>query len=281
MRIRKLQMVRECVEMEEYSGIFDSHAHYNDARFAETGGADAWFEKLNACGVSAIVNAGTNLETSRESIRFAERYPFVYATAGIHPEDCVFYDNRERVLAELETLLIHEKVVALGEIGLDYHYEEISKDLQQEWFEAQMQLAQTYRLPVVIHDREAHGKCLETVRKFKGVRGVFHSFSGSAEMAKELVELGYYVSFSGSLTFKNATNVCRAAYTVPIDRLLVETDAPYLAPVPFRGQLNHSGRISCVLEKLSEIRGIPENELRRITYENACCFFGLNKDNKR
>jgi len=236
--------------------------------------------------VSRILNVGTNNATSRLAVAQAANYEGMYAAVGIHPEDCHYVKDTDAALCELETLLGDEKtrrqnkIVALGEIGLDYHWEfygDIPMDKEKEayFFDAQMELAKRHALPVIIHDREAHGDCFETVLKYPKVKGVFHSYSGSAEMATELVKRGWYISFSGTLTFKNASQVRRAALAVPKDRLLIETDAPYLAPHPLRGSMNHSGLLSYVLETLGELWNCSLEEAARATYENASRLFGL------
>lgn len=272
----------------EIDGIFDSHAHYFDRRFAAEypGGADALLQEILPHPVSRIINVGTNPDNSRAAIAQAARYPGMFAAVGIHPEDCHTLTDPEAALADLRGLLgdaesrRRDKIVALGEIGLDYHYEnygEIPLDRAKEmsFFEAQLEMAEELELPVVIHDREAHGDCFEAVLRHPAVRGVFHSYSGSAEMAHELVRRGWYLSFSGTLTFKNATRVREAARAVPRDRLLVETDAPYLAPHPKRGSLNHSGLLVYTLGALAEIWGCTAQEAARITSENAENLFGI------
>ncbi len=258
--------------------IFDTHAHYFDARFeAAEGGSAAILSSIMPDPVAYIVNIGTNCENSRLAIAQAARYAGMFATAGIHPEDCHFISDPDAALAVLCTLLDERKankLVALGEIGLDYHWQQygdipMDKQKQAYFFEAQMQLARRYDLPVVIHDREAHGDCFETVLRHPEVRGVFHSYSGSADMARELVRRGWYISFSGTLTFKNANRVREAALAVPRDRLLIETDAPYLAPHPLRGSLNHSGNLIYTLKTLAELWGCDAEEAAEITLENA------------
>lgn len=272
----------------EPDGIFDSHAHYFDRRFeAEVpGGADAILQAILPQPVTHIVNVGTDLQNSRAAVAQAARYPGMFAAVGIHPEDCHYLPDSDAALAELCAILgdaesrKRDKIVALGEIGLDYHYEnygEIPLDKRRElaFFEAQLELAEKLELPVIIHDREAHGDCFEAVLRHKNVRGVFHSYSGSAEMARELVRHGWYLSFSGTLTFKNAARVREAAASVPRDRLLIETDAPYLAPHPERGHLNHSGLLVYTLGTLAEIWACTPMEAARKTAENAKKLFGI------
>ncbi len=269
-------------------GIFDSHAHYFDRRFErETeGGAEAILREVMPRPVRTVINVGTNLQNSREAIRQAAEHEGMYASVGIHPEDCHYLGGVEEAMEQLSELLgspesrDERKIVALGEIGLDYHYENygeipMDKEKQMRFFRAQMEIAQYLELPVIIHDREAHGDCFETVLKYPGVRGVFHSYSGSPEMARELVRRGWYISFSGTLTFKNANRVREAALAVPRDRLLIETDAPYLAPHPMRGRLNHSGLLTHTVATLAELWGCEEQEAADQTAKNAeRLFFG-------
>lgn len=269
-------------------GIFDTHAHYFDRRFENEveGGAHAILSEIMPNPVDCIINVGTNCKSSRRAVRQAAEYDGMYAAVGIHPEDCHFITDEDAAMLDLRELLedvksrARDKIVAIGEIGLDYHYENygeipMDKEKQARFFEAQMELAQELGLPVIIHDREAHGDCFETVLRYPKVHGVFHSYSGSAEMARELVRRGWYLSFSGTLTFKNANRVREAAMAVPRDRLLIETDAPYLAPHPHRGKLNHSGLLVHSLDTLAELWSCTPEEAARQTAENAKkLFFG-------
>ena len=267
-------------------GIFDSHAHYFDRRFAdETEGADHILTtEVFGKGVAGVINVGTNNQSNRICIEQAARYPHMYAAVGLHPEDVQFcIGNLEEELSTLRAFLDSEekrqkhKIVALGEIGLDYHMENIDKERQAAFFEAQLALAEELGVPVIIHDREAHGDCFETVLRHPEVRGVFHSYSGSADMARELVRHGWYISFSGTLTFKNANRVREAARAVPRDRLLIETDAPYLAPHPHRGKLNHSGLLVHTVDTLAEIWDCSPEKAAEITAQNAETLFFLNE----
>lgn len=257
--------------------FFDTHAHCDDKRFEAEyeGGTDGVITDCLNDNVSYIINIGTNLDNSQASIDLAEKYENVYAAVGIHPSD-VFYEDPDQAIAKIEELLTHSKVVALGEIGLDYHYEDIPPELQMIYFEKQMMLAEKLNKPVIIHDRDAHGDCLEMIKRFPNVKGVFHSFSGSAEMASELVRLGWYISFSGTVTFKNAKKPKEACVIVPSDRLLIETDAPYLAPTPHRGELNRSSYVSLTAEEIARLRGVSTEEIEKITTENAKRLFGIN-----
>lgn len=260
--------------------LFDSHAHYYDARFCSVeGGADALLTALFATDVCGIVNVGTDLENAVTVIESAARYPQMYAAIGIHPSDGQGYRDIPAAMSELTALLGDaesrraRKIVALGEIGLDYHYPDTDKPHQMAFFEAQLQLAEELDIPVIIHDREAHGDCFDAVCRHPRVRGVFHSYSGSAEMARDLVRRGWYVSFSGVATFKNAPKVREAVAVVPTDRILIETDAPYLAPVPHRGQMNHSGLARYTAEAVAQVKGMSTDELCRITAQNAKALF--------
>ena len=261
---------------------FDSHSHYYDERFIEEceEGVDNLIGTLLSSKASFIVNVGTSPETSRLAVAQATRFKNMYTAIGIHPSDCQYLTvDMEQALSEIRALISDpsSKCVALGEIGLDYHYPDTDKELQLRYFEAQMALADELGLPVVIHDRDAHGDVMDVVRKFPAVHGVFHSFSGSADMAEELVRLGYMISFSGTLTFTNARRPKEAAAALDIKSILIETDCPYLAPHPHRGKLNHSGYLEYTNRTLAEIFGISEEECARITEENARRFFGINE----
>lgn len=250
---------------------FDTHAHYDDARFDPD--RDELINALHRDGVDYILNPGADAESSRKAVGLGERFPFVYAAAGIHPEDAESAGNG--ALSVIEGLLGHEKVRAVGEIGLDYHYPEPDRETQLRCFRAQMALAQKHRLPVIVHDREAHGDCMSVVREFPEVRGVFHCYSGSAEQASELVSLGWSLSFTGSLTFKNARRLPEVASMLPDASIMIETDAPYLAPEPFRGRRNHSGYLQYICRRLAELRGLSLEEAAALTKENGLRFFGI------
>lgn len=259
--------------------LFDSHAHYYDSRFErEAGGTAALLEGLFQTDVCGIINIGTDPENSRIVVEEAAKWQGMYATVGIHPGDGQRLDDIDAALQEIEAMLAgarQNKIVALGEIGLDYHYEDTDKQKQQYFFEKQLEMAEKYKMPVVIHDREAHGDCFDAVCRHPALSGVFHSYSGSAEMARDLVRRGWYISFSGVVTFKNAPKVREAVAAVPLDRILIETDAPYLAPVPYRGKLNHSGYARYTAAAIAEIKGISTDELIRITRENTKKLFDI------
>ena len=258
---------------------FDSHAHYYDERFTEecNEGVESLLDSLFADSVSGIVNVGTSPETCRLAIRQARRYPNMYTAIGIHPSDGQGISDPDAALDEIRALILdpQSKCVALGEIGLDYHYPDTDKAAQAYLFDRQMQMARELSLPVVIHDRDAHGDVMETIHRYPDVRGILHSYSGSAEMVRELLDYDYMISFSGTVTFTNAKKTVLAAAAVPMDRILIETDAPYLAPHPLRGTLNHSGNLAYTNRTVAALHGITEQECARITEENARRFFSL------
>ena len=252
--------------------LFDTHAHYDAEQFDTD--RDEILAAMQENGVGIIVNPGCDIPTSRKAINLAERYDYIYAAIGYHPESCAPYQESE--LATLREMAQHPKVVAIGEIGLDYYWEENPpKELQQEVFRAQLELARELSKPVIVHDREAHADSLAIIREFPEVKGVFHCFSGSAEMAKELVKMGWMISFTGVLTYKNARKAVEAAEAVPIESIMIETDAPYMAPVPHRGKRCDSSLVIHICEKLAEIKGISTEECARITSENGKRFFGI------
>ena len=259
---------------------FDSHAHYYDDRFREEyeGSVDDLIDALLSSSVSHIINVGTSPTTSRLAIEQAKKFTRMYTSVGIHPSDAQYLScDLDTALSDIEGLIRNEesKCLAVGEIGLDYHYPDTNRELQMRYFDAQMTLARELDLPVVIHDRESHEDVIDMIKRHKGVRGVLHSFSGSAEMAKEIVRLGFMVSFSGTVSFKNARRPKEAAAVVPKDMLLIETDAPYLAPHPKRGTLNHSGNLIYTNAALAEAVGISVEECAAITDENARRFFSI------
>ncbi len=265
--------------------IFDTHAHYNDAKFTSLeGGADALLlseeMKNTVCG---IVNVATYSKTSRDVIEQAKKYDFMYAAVGVHPTEIQKYElfDIDAELAKIEDLIDtpqkrkENKIVAIGEIGYDFYWQPYSKELQTEYFDRQLILAEKYGLPVSIHDREAHGDTFEMLIGHKNVRGVIHSCSMSAEMASELARRGWYISFSGTVSFKNAPRVKEACAAIPLDKLLVETDAPYLAPHPYRGQMNTSILMKHTVEAMAQIRGISFDEMAKITSQNAKTIFSI------
>ena len=261
---------------------FDSHAHYYDERFKGDeydGSVDDLIGALLSSEIDGIVNVGTSPDTCRQAIEQAKRFSNMYTALGVHPSDAQALDIPvDHALADIESLIKNpeSKCVALGEIGLDYHWQPVNRELQMKYFEAQMQLAAELDLPVVIHDRESHEDVLEMIKRHKNVRGVLHSFSGSAEMAKEIIKCGYMISFSGTLTFTNARKPREVAAILPHDSVLIETDCPYLAPHPKRGTLNHSGNLIYTNATLAEVFGMSAEECAALTRDNARRFFGLD-----
>lgn len=252
--------------------LFDTHAHYDDERF--DGDRDALLASMPERGVELIVNPGCTVKTSRTAVELAARFAHVYAAVGIHPENC--HDFTPAQIDDLRALAARPKVVAIGEIGLDYYWEQNPpREFQQEVFRDQLALAQESGLPVIVHDRDAHADCLAIVKEFPQVRGVFHCFSGSVEIAQELIKRGWYLGFDGPLTYKNAKKAVEVAKVVPLDRVLLETDSPYMAPVPVRGTRNDSRNVSHIAAKFAEIRGMSTDEIIALTNENGRRFFGI------
>lgn len=245
-------------------GIFDTHAHYYKEDFGED--LDVILADLPSKNVERVLAIGCDLPSSEEEIALSSRYDYIYAAVGIHPENAA--EVPENWETELERLLKRDKVVALGEIGLDYHYPEPPKDIQKTVFIKQLELAKRLDMPVVIHSRDACADTLEILREYKP-RGVLHCFSGSAETAREVVKLGMYVGFTGVLTFKNSKKAWAACEAVPIERLLLETDCPYMAPVPHRGERCDSSMIRFTAAKMGEIKGVSAEEMIKIARENG------------
>ncbi len=252
--------------------IFDTHAHYDSSAFHAD--REAVLAALPEAGVALVVDPGCDLPTSRAALALAEQFPHVYAAVGIHPEDCAGYTDAD--LDALRQLCRHDKAVAVGEIGLDYYWaENPPREFQQQVFRRQLELALELDMPVIIHDREAHGDSLAIVKEYPGLRGVFHCFSGSPEMAAELLKRGWYLGFDGPITYKNAKRAPEVAAMTPLDRILVETDSPYMTPVPFRGKRNDSRYLPYVLEKLAEWKGVTTEEMTDITFANGKRLFGI------
>ena len=253
--------------------LFDTHAHYDDEAFDAD--RDALLTALPDCGVGLVIDPGCDLTSSRRAVELAAAYPHVYAAVGIHPENCGGCTDDD--LAALRPLAQQPKVVAIGEIGLDYYWEENPpREFQQQVFRRQLALARELQLPVIVHDREAHADALSIVREFPDVTGVFHCFSGSPEMAQELLKLGWYLGFDGPVTYKNARRAPEVAAVTPLDRMLIETDSPYMTPVPYRGKRNDSGYVRLVAEKLAEWKGVAPEEMARLTTENGKRLFRIS-----
>ena len=252
--------------------LFDTHAHYDDDWFDAD--RDALLASMPERGVGLIVNPGITVETSRQAIAMAERYGHVYAAVGIHPENC--HDFVPAHIEQLRELARHPKVVAIGEIGLDYYWDtNPPKEFQQQVLRSQMALAAELKLPVIIHDRDAHADTLAIIKEFPGVTGVFHCYSGSVEDARTLVKMGWMLSFNGAATFKNARKAPEVIAEVPLERLMIETDAPYLAPVPHRGKRNDSSLVHLVAEKIAQIKGLTAEEVEKATWDNGKRFFNI------
>ena len=246
--------------------LFDTHAHYGDERF--DGDRDALLASMPERGVELIVNPGCTVKTSRTAVELAARFAHVYAAVGIHPENC--HDFTPAQIDDLRALAARPKVVAIGEIGLDYYWaENPPRELQQDVLRRQMALAQELSLPVIIHDRDAHADTMAIVREFPRVTGVFHCFAGSVEMARELLALGWMLSFNGAITFKNARRAPEVVAAVPLERLMIETDSPYLTPVPHRGELNYPSYVRHTIAKLAEERGTSFERMEALTSANA------------
>ena len=246
--------------------LFDTHAHMDDLAFEED--RSALLRDLPNQQIALLMNPGCSLESSFNAVKLANTYDYIYAAVGSHPDAAD--EVNEDVLEQYRKLCReNEKVKAIGEIGLDYHYEDIPRELQKKAFRAQMALAQEMELPAIVHERDAHEDGMAIVKEFPKVTGVFHCYSGSAEMARQLVELGWYIGFTGVLTFKNARKAVEVAASIPLERIVLETDCPYMAPEPFRGKRNDPGKLYRMAEKLAEIRGVSVEEIHRITVENG------------
>lgn len=248
--------------------IIDSHAHYDDSSFDAD--REEVLRELFSGEICKIVNIGCSVKSSYSSVKLAEEYAGIYAAVGLHPDAADEIDRIE----EIRRLCDNKKVVAVGEIGLDYHYEEHSRDIQKKAFEEQLKLAAELDMPVVIHSRDAWEDTMELLRKYRP-KGVMHCFSGSAEIAREIVEIGMYVGFTGVVTFKNAKKALKALEAVPLDRLLVETDCPYMAPEPNRGKRNYSGYLPYTIAAMAAVKGVSPDEMAEITAENAERLFNI------
>ncbi len=250
--------------------FFDSHAHYNDEQFDND--RDELIEKMYKEGITKIIVAGSNVDTSKEAIEIAEKYDFIYATVGIHPQDI---GNVDKDLIQIEKLSSHKKVVAIGEIGLDYYYTKDNKEEQKDAFIKQIELANKVNLPIVIHCRDAY---VDTINILKNIispnkSGVFHCCQLNMELIKEALKLGFNISFAGPVTFKNSKNVKECLDLIPLNRLQIETDAPYLSPEPFRGTRNNSINMKLTAQKIADLKEISLEELAKVTYENTLRIF--------
>ena len=252
--------------------LFDTHAHLNDPAFDAD--RETLMAGLEEKGISFVMNAGCSLQSSKDIIKMAEAYPWLYASVGSHPDSAD--EVNEEVIDTYRKLCRHEKVKAIGEIGLDYYYEDIPREIQKKAFRMQMELARELDLPVIVHEREAHDDGMRIVKEFPTVKGVFHCYSGSAEMARQLVNMGWYIGFTGVLTFKNARKAVETAASIPLDRIVIETDCPFMAPEPYRGKRNDPGMLPKMAEKLAEIRGISYEEAVKATTKNAKRLYRLD-----
>lgn len=250
---------------------FDTHAHYDSTKFDHD--RDAVLRALPESGVTLVVDPGDNAERSANAVRLAQEYDFLYAAVGWHPEEAEDWD--ERSLPAIRALARQPKVCAIGEIGLDYYWDTTFRDRQKEMFRAQIELALELNLPVIVHDREAHGDALEIVRDYPALRGVFHCFSGSVEMAQELLRRGWYLGFDGPITYKNAVRALEVIRICPMDRILLETDSPYLAPVPNRGKRNDSRNLPYIAATIARIKDMPVEAIAAQTMENGKRLFGI------
>ncbi|HOJ09176.1 MAG TPA: TatD family hydrolase [Clostridiales bacterium] len=253
--------------------LFDTHAHYDDERFDE----DRYelLEKIHREGVSYILNAASDIDSAKMSIMLAEKYDFVYAAAGVHPHNAGKTDDS--TMASLKSLISCNKVVAIGEIGLDYYYDFTPADTQKKWFAEQIRLAKRVKLPIIIHNRDSHEDVMRIIKEenARDAGGVFHCYSGSVEMARDVLNNNFYISFGGPVTFKNSKKVLDVLRFVPEDRILVETDCPYLTPEPFRGKRNHSGYLEYIVKKIAEIKGSTFEKMAELTMENGKRLFNI------
>ncbi len=254
--------------------LFDSHAHLNDERFDED--REELISSLQEKGVDLIVNPGADINTSISSIELANKYDFIYAAVGVHPHDVGELDDN--AIDTLRQLAIdNKKVVAIGEIGLDYYYDNSPREVQKDWFIKQIELANELKLPIIIHDRDAHGDTFEIIKKYKSpeIGCVLHCYSGNVELAREYVKMGCYISLSGTVTFKNNKKTKEVAREIPLDRLFIETDSPYMAPTPHRGKRNDPSLVQFVADTIAIEKGISYEKVCEITKENAKKFFGI------
>ncbi len=250
---------------------FESHAHYDDEKFDEN--RDTLIEETHAFGVDTIINIGADMDSSKKSIELAEKYPYIYAAVGVHPHDVKTMVDED--IEALRKWTEHNKVVAIGEIGLDYHYDLSPRDSQRYWFKRQLQLAYETDMPVVIHSREATLETYEIIEASPVRRGVIHAFSGSADFARKYIDMGFYIGVGGVVTFKNGRKLVEAVAETPIERILIETDSPYLSPEPVRGTVNNSQNLKYIVQKISEIKQIPPEIVAKVTAENAKVVFCL------
>ena len=258
--------------------LFDTHAHMDDRAFDAD--RSQLLEQLPRQGIAYLMNPGCSLASSRNADLLSKQYAYIYAAVGSHPDAAD--EVNDAVLEEYRKLCRQNpKIRAIGEIGLDYHYEDIPRDLQKRAFRAQMALAAELGLPAIVHERDAHGDGMQIVSEFPAVTGVFHCYSGSLEMAQWLVERGWYIGFTGVLTFKNAKKALEVATNIPLERLVLETDCPYMAPEPFRGKRNDPGKLYRMAEKLAQLRDMPVEQIHSITLENGLRLYGVQNERQK
>ncbi len=250
---------------------FESHAHYDDEKFNE----DRYdlIETMHKNGIDYIVNAASDLQSSRFGIEIAEKFPYYYSAVGVHPHEVETLTEKD--IETIKEYTKNEKVVAIGEIGLDYYYDFSPRDLQRKWFIRQLELAKELDMPVIIHSRDAAQECFDIIKESNVTKGVIHSYSGSSQMANDYINLGFYIGIGGMLTFKNARKPVETVKNIPIERILIETDSPYLSPVPVRGTRNNSQNLKYICEKIAQIKQIPHEKVAKITLENAKELFSL------
>ncbi len=255
--------------------IFETHAHYDDEQF--TSGREALLASLPDCGIQRVVNVGASLATTRNSIQLAEKYDFIYASVGVHPSDIAELDEAQ--FAWLKEQTMHPKVVAVGEIGLDYYWDKEAEvqEKQRYWFKRQLELAKEVELPVIVHSRDAAADTMTILKEAHTteLKAVIHCYSYSPELAQEFVKMGYYIGVGGVVTFKNAKKLKETVMKIPLERILLETDCPYMAPEPYRGKRNDSGYLSYVVEKIAELKEITAEEVETVTWQNAREFYRL------
>jgi len=255
---------------------FDTHAHYDDKRFNDD--RDEILRSMQESGITVILNSASSLRSAKFSLKLADKHPFIYASVGVHPHDSK--SMTDETVLELEKLLEHPKAMAVGEMGLDYYHNFSPPEVQRVRFREQLELARRVKKPVIIHERDSLQDTLEIIRDFRDLSGVFHCFSGSWETAKIILDMGWYLSFTGVITFKNARKALEVLERMPADRIMLETDCPYLAPEPMRGRRNSSLNLPYIAEKISDVRGITTEDVAALTMENGLRFFGIEPGSK-
>ena len=251
---------------------FDTHAHYEDRRFNED--RDELLSTMHETGVSLILNAGISIKSAEFSLKLADKYPFIYASVGVHPHNAK--TMTDETIPALEALLKHPKAVAVGEAGLDFHYDFSPRDVQKKRFREQLELARRVKKPIIIHMRESTRDTLDIINDFRDLDGVFHCYSGSWDTAKIILDMGWYLSFTGVITYRNAQRALEIIEKMPADRLMLETDSPYMTPEPMRGRRNSSHYLPYIAEKVAQLRGITTEEAAALTMENGLRFFGIS-----